>query len=124
MRKFGIGGHYGNGLTAFDMSKEGLIGGLGYGLTDGTSDFICSLVGPHFLKLPVTGDKCGDCVRMPTAVESMDSFCYHFKYEWSSDVRNCMTASAIKVLLHLHGIINQKFELGACCARYPGRIVR
>lgn len=114
----------GNGLGALDISKKGLVGDLGFGVTDGTSDLVCSLVGPGFLKLLLTGNNCASSVGMRNTFKSMESFCYHFKYEWPKDVQKCLSDTAITIWLYLHGILSHKTDLGACCARYPGRIAR
>lgn len=111
----------GNGVLVIDAPRNpnALVNELGYGLTDETSDLLCSLIVPSFLKLLFNNCRCSSDTLTADAFETKESFCERFRNEWSLDTQKCLNHAAIVILGEVNGIINFKLEIGRCCAQCP-----
>lgn len=105
----------------FSRKPNDLLNGVVYEIGNTSGDLLCSFLGPKFLQTVLANNGCPSGVLIPYAFESKQSFCYHFKYKWSSFTRKCVSKAAIEILVDIPRIIGIEIDLGSCCADCTGR---
>lgn len=70
----------------FPRNGEDFLNNAFYGLTDAVSGSLCSFLGPSLLKIIFARNCCPNGVLIREAFESIESFCFHLKYKWSSEI--------------------------------------
>lgn len=108
------GGQIGNYFLRGGLPGGGLGNELVDGLTGGVNNLLCTLVGPDFLRVVLTKNRCPSGVILPNLFKSYKCYC-HFYNRQPPNIKKCLSDAAARVDIGLDGIIKLDLLLGICC---------